>query len=135
VDTDGHLLMVNLTAADVQDAAGAEHIVKAIRKRWPWLKHLFADGAYDRGKLMSTAAYHDFVIEGVRKLAGQSVDLAYVDQGYTGQKAADAAKAHGIALEVIKLPEAKRGFVLLPTLGGGTLLCLGYSLPPFDEGL
>jgi putative transposase len=71
VDTDGHLLMVNLTAADVQDAAGAEHIVKAIRKRWPWLKHLFADGAYDRGKLMSTAAYHDFVIEGVRKLAGQ----------------------------------------------------------------
>jgi transposase len=71
VDTDGRLLMVNLTAADVQDAAGAEPIVKAIRKRWPWLKHLFADGAYDRGKLMSAAAYHDFVIEVVRKLAGQ----------------------------------------------------------------
>ena len=71
VDTDGRLLMVNLTAADVQDAAGAEQIVKAIRKRWPWLKHLFADGAYDRGKLMSAAAYHDFVIEVVRKLADQ----------------------------------------------------------------
>jgi transposase len=71
VDTDGRLLMVNLTAADVQDASGAEQIVKAIRKRWPWLKHLFADGAYDRGKLMSAAAYHDFVIEVVRKLAGQ----------------------------------------------------------------
>ncbi|EHL97327.1 transposase, IS4 family [Acetobacteraceae bacterium AT-5844] len=63
--------MVNLTAADVQDAAGAEQIVKAIRKRWLWLKHLFADAAYDRGKLMSAAAYHDFVIEMVRKLAGQ----------------------------------------------------------------
>jgi transposase len=71
VDTDGRLLMVNSTAADVQDAAGAEPIVKAIRKRGPWLKHLFADGAYDRGKLMSAAAYHDFVMEVVRKLVGQ----------------------------------------------------------------
>jgi transposase len=44
----------------------------------------------------------------------QSVQLAYVDQGYTGARAADAAKAHGIELEVVKLPEAKRGFVLLP---------------------
>ena len=71
VDTDGRLLMVNLTAADVQDAAGAEPIVKAIRKRWPWLKHLFADGAYNRGKLMSTAVYQAFVVEVVRKLANQ----------------------------------------------------------------
>ena len=45
---------------------------------------------------------------------GQCVHLAYVDQGYTGLKAADAAKAHGIELEVVKLPNAKRGFVLLP---------------------
>jgi putative transposase len=37
VDTDGRLLMVDLVAADVQDAAGAEQIVKAVRKRWPWL--------------------------------------------------------------------------------------------------
>jgi putative transposase len=71
VDTDGRLLMVNLTAADVQDARGAEAIVAAVRKRWPWLKHLFADGAYDRGKLASAAAYHDFTIEVVRKLANQ----------------------------------------------------------------
>jgi putative transposase len=71
VDTDGRLLMVNLTTADVQDAAGAEAIIKAIRQRWPWLQHLFADGAYDRGKLMSAAAYRDFVIEIVRKLENQ----------------------------------------------------------------
>src|SRR3954449_6136688 len=49
VDTDGRLLMVNLTPADVQDAEGAEAIIKAIHQRWPWLKHLFADGAYNRG--------------------------------------------------------------------------------------
>jgi putative transposase len=71
VDTDGRLLMVNLTPADVQDAQGAERIIAAVRRRWPWLKHLFADGAYDRGRLMSQAAYRDFVIEVVRKLTGQ----------------------------------------------------------------
>lgn len=38
----------------------------------------------------------------------------YVDQGYTGSVAAEAAKAHGVELTVVKLPEAKRGFVLLP---------------------
>jgi transposase len=52
--------------------------------------------------------------QAVQASTGQSVDLAYVDQGYTGPKAADAAKAHGIKLEVVKLPDAKRGFVLLP---------------------
>lgn len=37
--------MVNLTTADISASAGAQHIVAAIRKRWPRLKHLFADGA------------------------------------------------------------------------------------------
>ena len=50
----------------------------------------------------------------VQAATGQSVELAYVDQGYTGQPAAEAAAAHGIRLEVVKLPSAKRGFVLLP---------------------
>lgn len=50
----------------------------------------------------------------VQAVTGQTVALADVDQGYTGgQPAADAA-AHGIRLEVVKLPAAKRGFVLLP---------------------
>lgn len=50
----------------------------------------------------------------VRKVTKRSVKLAFVDQGYTGeQPAADAAKA-GIELSVVKLPTAKRGFVLLP---------------------
>lgn len=50
----------------------------------------------------------------VQKATGKSVALAYVDQGYTGDKPAAAAKKHGIELEVVKLPQAKRGFVLLP---------------------
>lgn len=50
----------------------------------------------------------------VQDLTGQHVELAFVDQGYTGDEAAQAAAEHGLRLEVIKLPEAKRGFVLLP---------------------
>jgi len=50
----------------------------------------------------------------VQEATGESVELAYVDQGYTGEDAAHQAGAHGIRLEVVKLPEAKRGFVLLP---------------------
>jgi len=41
VDADGRLLLVNLTPADVQEGQGAEQIIKAVRQRWPWLKHLF----------------------------------------------------------------------------------------------
>jgi transposase len=50
VDTDGRLLMVNLTPADISDSAGVQAIFDGVRKRWPWVKHLFADAAYDRLK-------------------------------------------------------------------------------------
>ena len=72
VDTDGRLLMLNLTPADLSDSAGAQLILDAIRKRWPWVKHLFADGAYDRTQLMDKAAFLDFVIEVVRRIDGES---------------------------------------------------------------
>jgi transposase len=50
----------------------------------------------------------------VQEQTGKSVELAYVDQGYTGDKPAAAAAKQKIELSVVKLPEAKRGFVLLP---------------------
>jgi len=50
----------------------------------------------------------------IQDATGDSVRLAFVDQGYTGETAADAAATERIALHVVKLPEAKRGFVLLP---------------------
>ena len=56
----------------------------------------------------------DVLAEAVQEATGESVDLAYVDQGYTGEKAEAAAAQHGIRLEVVKLADAKRGFVLLP---------------------
>lgn len=50
----------------------------------------------------------------VQAVTDEHVEIAWVDQGYTGERAADAAAKHGLSLEVVKLPEAKRGFVLLP---------------------
>jgi transposase len=50
----------------------------------------------------------------VQEATGESVELAYVDQGYSGERPAEEAEAHGIRLEVVKHSEAKRGFVLLP---------------------
>ena len=54
------------------------------------------------------------LVADIQDATGDNVQLAYVDQGYTGETAADAAAAEGIALHVVRLPEAKRGFVLLP---------------------
>jgi transposase len=61
----------------------------------------------DRGRVRELA-------EAVQEATGESVELAYVDQGYTGEKAAEEAEAFGMRLEVVRHEEAKRGFVLLP---------------------
>jgi transposase len=50
----------------------------------------------------------------LQEVTGGTVEIAFVDQGYTGDAAADAAQANGIQLEVVKHTEAKKGFVLLP---------------------
>jgi transposase len=68
--------------------------------------HVMAADVGDREAVARLAA-------DIQDATGDMVSLAYVDQGYTGERAAEAA-AEGIALEVVKLPEAKRGFVLLP---------------------
>ena len=45
---------------------------------------------------------------------GQNIELAFVDQGYTGEQPAADAAQHGLRLEVVKHHQAKHGFVLLP---------------------
>jgi transposase len=53
----------------------------------------------------------------VQEVTGESVEVAFVDQGYTGEGAATAAQEQGIRLEVVKLPDRegeKKGFILLP---------------------
>lgn len=50
----------------------------------------------------------------VQEVTGGTVEVAFVDQGYTGETAAADATAEGIRLEVVKHTGAKKGFVLLP---------------------
>ena len=50
--------------------------------------------------------------EQIQQVTGEAVQIAFVDQGYTGDAALQAAAEHGIDLVVVKLPEAKKGFVL-----------------------
>ena len=52
--------------------------------------------------------------EGVQNATNENVEIAFVDQGYTGEEPAEQAAKQGIRLIVVKLDEAKRGFVLLP---------------------
>jgi len=61
----------------------------------------------DRAQVAALAAQ-------IQEATGESVEVAFVDQGYTGEQPAADAEAHGIRLEVVKLPTAKHGFVLLP---------------------
>ena len=50
----------------------------------------------------------------VQQATDYTVEVAFVDQGYTGEQPADEAAKRLIRLEVVKHHEAKRGFVLLP---------------------
>ncbi len=52
--------------------------------------------------------------DAVQAATGNTVELAWGDHGYTGEDPAEAAAARGIELVVVRLPEAKKGFVLLP---------------------
>jgi transposase len=52
--------------------------------------------------------------EDVQHATGDTVEVTFVDQGYTGEAPAQAARSTGIDLQVVKLPDAKKGFVLLP---------------------
>lgn len=51
VDTLGLLVGLVIHAADIQDRDGAPEVLKAILKRWPSLRHVFADGGYAGPKL------------------------------------------------------------------------------------
>ena len=61
----------------------------------------------DRAQVAALAAQ-------IQEATGESVAVAVVDQGDTGEQPAADAAAHGIRVEVVKRPTAKHGFVLLP---------------------
>ncbi len=55
-DTLGLLVGVLIHAANIQDRDGAPGVLNSIRSRWPWLRHVFADGGYAGDKLRAALA-------------------------------------------------------------------------------
>ena len=50
-DTGGLLVAARVHAANIQDRDGAPALLASIRYSFPWLRHVFADGAYAGPKL------------------------------------------------------------------------------------
>lgn len=69
--------------------------------------YVTAADAQDRAQVAELA-------EQVQGITGGTVEIAFADQGYSGQQAADDAASQGIQLQIVKLADAKHGFVLLP---------------------
>lgn len=50
-DTAGHLVGLIVHTASIQDRDGAVAVLASIRRLYPWLRHVFADGGYAGDKL------------------------------------------------------------------------------------
>jgi putative transposase len=67
-DTLGLMLFAVIHSAGVQDRDGAPEVLKAIRHRFPWLRHVFADGGYGGPKLGQALKRHgDWTIEVIKR--------------------------------------------------------------------
>jgi transposase len=67
-DTCGYLIFILVHAADIQDRDGAVDVLKAVRFRFPWLRHVFADGGYAGDKLTQAIKDHgDWTIEIIKR--------------------------------------------------------------------
>lgn len=67
-DTAGHLVGLIIHAASIQDRDGAVDVLASIRKLYPWLRHVFADGGYAGDKLRHGLAKHgNWTVEIVKR--------------------------------------------------------------------
>jgi putative transposase len=70
VDSSGLLLGVVVHAADVQDADGAGNLLRRLKRLYPWLRVVFADGAYDRLAALLACFLLGLTLIVIRRLAG-----------------------------------------------------------------
>lgn len=67
-DTLVFMLVVVVHGADIQDRDGATTVLKFLRYRFPWLRHIFADGGYAGDKLRGSLRGHgDWTIEIIKR--------------------------------------------------------------------
>lgn len=76
------------------------------------------------------------IAKAIQAETGESVEIAFVDQGYTGEKPAAAAPEHGIAVEVVKAAGGQaRLRPAAKTMGGRAILRLGHPVPTARQRL
>lgn len=69
-------------------------------------------------------------------MTGETVEIAFVDQGYTGEQTASDAAAEGIQLEVVKLPQAKKGKANATSpMDSGAKFCLDGAISSISKRL
>lgn len=67
-DTCGFLISILVHTADIQDRDGAANVLKSVRLRFPWLRHIFADGGYAGEKLrQALAGSGDWTLEIIKR--------------------------------------------------------------------
>jgi transposase len=67
-DTNGLLVAATVHEANIQDRDGAVPLLASVRRHFPWLRHVFADGGYAGAKLQTAlAAYGRWTLEIVRR--------------------------------------------------------------------
>jgi len=91
--------------------------------------HVTAASEQDQSQVRALA-------EKVQEVTGDAVEVAFVDQGYTGEQAAQGVQGQHMRPEVVKLPEAKKGGCAAATaVGGGAESCVGSTLSPLGARL
>ena len=114
-----HFVAPYLTLMDA-NAPQRRHDLREVFNALRWLARA---GAHMLGQLIAMTvtsadeqerAQVKALCEAVQEATGETVKLAWSDQGYTGEQARQDAQANEIDLQIVKLPEARKGFVLLP---------------------
>jgi len=115
-DTSGHLVGVQVHAADVQDRDGAPDLLASIRYLFPWLRHVFADGAYTGEKLETALAGRGQWTLEIVKRSDQVTGFQVLPRRWWSSEPSPGLAATGDWRKISRRPSpaARHGFILLP---------------------
>src|SRR3954471_16857396 len=113
VDTGGLLLGVVVHAADVQDADGVGDLLRRLKRLYPWLEAVFADGAYDRLPALLACFLLGLTLIIVRRLAGSTGFVLLPRRWVAERTLAWLGRWRRLAREYEELPEVSETMVKL----------------------
>src|SRR4051795_10681445 len=116
VDTAGLLLGVIVHAADVQDADGVGDLLRRLKRLYPWLKAVFADGAYDRLAALLACFLLGLTLIVVRRLAGTTGFVLLPRRWVAERTLGWLGRWRRLAREYEELPEVSEAMVKLAVI-------------------